>query len=146
MRLENEARVSNFSIVSTPFRSALGEGPRWISSRNELFWVDIIGSALHSLSLDDGAVRSWKFDEPIGWIIESAGRNEFVIRFKRGLASLSLEPFGIDPIGNPEPDRPFNRLNDAKVDSAGRIWAGTKNDRDEQDSGALYRLDTNLNW
>jgi D-xylonolactonase len=49
-------------------------------------------------------------------------------------------------VGNPEPDRPFNRLNDAKVDNAGRIWAGTKNDRDEHDSGALYRLDTNLNW
>jgi D-xylonolactonase len=59
---------------------------------------------------------------------------------------LSLDPFEIAPIGNPEPDRPFNRLNHAKVDGAGRIWAGTKNDRDEQDSGALYRLGTNLTW
>jgi sugar lactone lactonase YvrE len=77
------------------------------------------------------------FDEPIGWIIERAGRNGFVIGLKSGFASLSLDPFCIAPIGNPEPDRPFNRLNDAKVDNAGRIWAGTKNDRDEQDSGAL---------
>lgn len=138
--------MSNFSIVSTPFRSALGEGPRWISRRNELFWVDIIGPALHSLSLEDGAVQSWMFDEPIGWIIERAGRDDFVIGLKSGFASLSLDPFVITPIGNPEPDRPFNRLNDAKVDSAGRIWAGSKNDRDEQASGALYRLDTNLNW
>jgi hypothetical protein len=65
---------------------------------------------------------------------------------KRGFTSLSLDPFDIAPIGNPEPDRPFNRLNHAKVDGAGRIWAGTKNDRDEQDSGALYRLGTNLTW
>jgi sugar lactone lactonase YvrE len=52
----------------------------------------------------------------------------------------------IEAIGSSEPDRPGNRLNDAKVDLAGRIWAGTMDDNEAEASGALYRLDPDLVW
>ena len=32
-------------------------------------------------------------------------------------------------------------MNDAAVDRAGRIWAGTMDDREQEPSGCLYRLD-----
>ncbi|HEY0598008.1 MAG TPA: SMP-30/gluconolactonase/LRE family protein, partial [Sphingopyxis sp.] len=108
-----------------------------MARENALFWVDIMAPALHRLDLASGRVRSWAFDEPIGWIIEREGRDDFLVGLKSGFAKLSLDPFMLEPIGNPETDRPHNRLNDAKTDAAGRIWAGSKDDRDEEASGAL---------
>ncbi len=133
-------------IVGREVRDRLGEGLMWSSARNAVFWVDIMGPALHRLALADGEVTSWRMPERIGWIIEREGRDDFIIGLKSGFAALSLDPFDIAHLCDPEPDRPHNRLNDAKVDAWGRIWAGTKDDRDEVASGALYRLDPDGAW
>lgn len=138
--------MNDFTIITTPGRAILGEGPRWVGRENALYWVDIFGPALHRFDLASAGVTSWAFDEPIGWVIERDGRDDFIAGFKSGFARLSLDPFSIEPIGDPEPDRPHNRLNDAKTDAAGRIWAGSKDDRDEEALGALYRLDPDLRW
>lgn len=138
--------MNDIKIVEAPQNAILGEGPRWVSRQNALFWVDIMAPALHRLDLASGAVRSWAFEEPVGWIIEREGRDDFLVGLKSGFAKLSLDPFTIEAIGDPEPERPYNRLNDAKTDAAGRVWAGSKDDRDEDASGALYRLDGDLRW
>ncbi|MBU3077357.1 SMP-30/gluconolactonase/LRE family protein [Sphingomonas quercus] len=138
--------MTDYRIIEAAGRSILGEGPLWSPSTNALFWVDIMAPALSRLSLADGAVARWAMPERIGWIIERAGRDDFMIGLKSGFATLSLDPFAITAIGAPEPDRPHNRLNDAKADAAGRIWAGSKDDRDAEASGALYRLDPDLRW
>jgi D-xylonolactonase len=136
----------DYRVLETGIRARLGEGPLWSPSRQALFWVDIRAPALHRLDMESGAVASWPTPEPIGWIIERAGRDDFIIGIKSGFALLTLDPFAISPIGNPEPDRPHNRLNDAKADPCGRIWAGSMDDREQEVSGALYRLDPDLSW
>lgn len=55
--------------------------------------------------------------------------------------ALTLEPLRIEPIVDPEPDRPQNRLNDAKADHCGRIWAGPMPVAANEPSGCLYCLD-----
>ena len=135
-----------YRIVPRDSRDLLGEGPLWSARRNALFWVDIMGCTLRRLALDSGAVTSWAMPERIGWAIEREGRDDLVIGLKSGFATLSLDPFAIAGIGDPEPERPDNRLNDAKVDRHGRIWAGSKHDDDAQASGALHRLDADLSW
>jgi sugar lactone lactonase YvrE len=138
--------MNQFRIVETPQKALLGEGPLWSPGRRSLYWVDILAPALHRMELAGGTVESWRFDEPIGWVMERAGRDDLIVGLKSGFAGLSLDPFLLEPIGDPEPDRPHNRLNDAKTDPAGRIWAGSKDDRDREASGALYRLDPDLRW
>ena len=44
-------------------------------------------------------------------------------------------------IADPDPGLPDNRLNDAKADRWGRIWAGTMPVAADRPSGGLYRLD-----
>jgi sugar lactone lactonase YvrE len=61
-----------------------------------------------------------------------------------GFAELELKPLRIRHIADPEPDYPGNRMNDAKVDPFGRIWAGTMDADMKKETGALYRLDTDL--
>lgn len=127
-------------------RDLLGEGPLWVPARGRLFWVDIVAPALRWLDLASGICGSRAFAERIGWILPRAGRSDFVVGLRSGFHLFDFDADVLTPIGDPEPDRPHNRLNDAKVDDAGRIWAGSKNDRDDTASGALYRLDPDLRW
>jgi xylono-1,5-lactonase len=122
-------------------RSILGEGPLWSERENSVFWVDILGKRLNRLSLGDGAVTRWDMPEPIGWVIERE-RGGFIAGLASGFVELDLDPFAIRLIVDPEPGVTTNRMNDAKADAAGRIWAGTMPYSCEGDSGAFYRLDT----
>jgi sugar lactone lactonase YvrE len=138
--------IGGFRVVERAARDLLGEGPAWSVRRGALFWVDILAPALWSLNLESGVVSTWDMPEKIGWAIECAGHDGFIVGLKSGFARLDIETMEIRRIGHPEPDRPHNRLNDAKVDRAGRIWAGTMDDREVDVLGALYRLDPRLSW
>jgi sugar lactone lactonase YvrE len=127
-------------------RALLGEGPVYDARDEALYFVDIKGQQVCRYALHDGAQRRWDMPEPIGWVAPRASQPGFVAGFKSGFALLGLDPMGITPIGSPEPDRRTNRLNDAKVDSAGRIWAGSMDDEEKRTSGALYRLEPTLLW
>jgi xylono-1,5-lactonase len=133
--------MSNYRVVPRADRDTLGEGPVWSAARRCLFWVDIVERRLWALSLADGRIERWEMPEPIGWVVERRGRDDLLAGFKSGLVELSLDPVAATPLHAPEPDRPHNRLNDAKADAAGRLWFGSKDDRDEQATGAFYRLD-----
>lgn len=112
-------------VITPSGRSEVGEAPLWSSRDNAVYWVDVLGARVHRLSLVDHAVDSWDMPETICWVIERESRPGFIAGFASGFAEVTLDPIAIRPIGNPEPDLPGNRLNDAKADLAGRIWAGT---------------------
>ncbi len=129
-----------------PARAILGEGPLWCPRTGALYWVDIKAQAVHRLTLDSGEKKSWPLPDRTGWLVERRDRPGFIIGTKSGFAELELEPFAIRPIGDPEPQHPGNRMNDAKADAFGRIWAGTMDDAEEEERGCLWRLDPDLTW
>jgi D-xylonolactonase len=133
-------------IVARAGRDRLGEGPIWVPERGTLFWVDIEAPALNWLDRASGETGRRPFPEPLGWIIPRAGRRDFIVGLKSGFATYDLDADRIVPIGDPEPDCPDNRLNDAKVDFAGRIWAGSMHQAEAAVSGSLHRLDPDLTW
>jgi len=128
-------------IVARDRCDLLGEGPVWSTRERALLWVDILGRKLQRLSLDEEAVTVWTVPEMIGWVIERAAAPGFIAGFASGFVELTLEPLCIEPIVNPEPERPQNRLNDAKADRCGRIWAGSMPVAANEPSGCLYCLD-----
>lgn len=127
-------------------RAKLGEGPIYDPATDALYFVDIKGKRLHRLVLASGARGTWDMPELIGWVAPRASGKGLVAGLRSGFAFLQLDPLTIRPIGAPEPDRINNRLNDAKVDARGRIWAGSMDDTETETSGALYRLDASLQW
>jgi sugar lactone lactonase YvrE len=133
-------------IVDDCGRSLLGEGSLWSERDNAVYWVDIVGQRLHRYSLGDGSIDSWDMPEPIGWVIERRGTPGFIAGFASGFAELALDPFSIRHICCPEPDLPGNRMNDAKADPDGRIWAGTMASDCKGEYGSLYRLEPDFNW
>lgn len=139
--------MPSFEIVERPDRDLLGEGPLWSARENALYWVDIKAPRVNRLGLADGAVRTWAMPEAIGWLIERREARGFIAGFKSGFARLTLDPVAVDPIGDPEPHLPHTRLNDAKADRLGRIWAGSMDERpDAQPIAALRRLDPDFTW
>lgn len=133
-------------IARWPAGALLGEGSLWSARDNAVYWVDIKGQFLHRYSLADESRKSWPMPERIGWVIERRDQAGFVAGFKSGFALLTLDPVTITPIGNPDAAHPGNRLNDAKADAQGRIWAGSMDDAEVAKSGSLFRLDTDLKW
>lgn len=132
--------------VAAETRDLLGEGPLWIAAETSIYWVDVFGPAINRLSLIDGSMRRWAMPEMISFIVPRRDHPGFVAGLRSGFCKLRLDPFACEPIGDPEPDLPENRLNDGKVDLAGRLWAGTMPMAGDTATGTLYRLDPDLRW
>lgn len=135
--------ADNWRIIARGRGDLLGEGPMWSDRDNAVYWVDILGQLVNRLCLASDQITSWAMPEMIGWVIERDKAEGFIAGFASGFAELNLDPLRINPIADPQPGHPANRMNDAKADSKGRIFAGTKAE-DGQASGALFRLDPDL--
>lgn len=135
--------ADNWQIIARDRCDLLGEGPMWSDRDNAVYWVDILGQRVNRLCLASDQVASWAMPEMIGWVIERVQAEGFIAGFAGGFAAFTLDPLSITPIADPQPGHPANRMNDAKADRKGRIFAGTKAE-DGRASGALYRLDPDL--
>lgn len=133
--------MADYRIIARDMRDELGEGLVWSVRDDAVYWTDILAPALNRLSLADGTVTRWDMPEMIGWVIERNGVPGFIAGFKSGFAELELDPITVRPIADPEPQLPENRLNDAKADAQGRIWAGSMPVTADRPHGGLYRLD-----
>jgi xylono-1,5-lactonase len=133
--------MADYRVIDTGRHCRLGEGPYWSVRQQALYWVDILGQTVHRLSPTDDSVGSWRMPGMIAWLIERAHADGFVAGMQREIVYLSLEPMIITPIACPEPSLLGNRLNDAKADARGCIWAGTMPISAEGDTGSLYCLD-----
>jgi sugar lactone lactonase YvrE len=121
-------------------RDMLGEGLLWSAREDAVYWTDILGRRVNRLLLADDRVDSWEVPGTIGWVIEREDQPGFIAGLDRQIVALTLDPVTVEMLA--DPDRDGNRMNDAKADPAGRIWAGTMSMDGEGASGAFYRLDT----
>lgn len=133
--------MTHYRVIDVAGRSQLGEGPVWSLRDRSLYWVDILSRTVQCLSFDDGRFTRWQLPETIAWLIERKDAAGFVAGLTRDIVFLNLEPLRIARIACPEPDLVGHRLNDAKADAWGRIWAGTMPIDGRVGTGALYRID-----
>lgn len=134
--------INVFEVLPIP-PLVLGEGPLWDAARGRFLVVDIHGRAVHAWSPASGEVQRWDLPERIGWIISRRDGDGFIAGLQSGFVRLWLEPaLRIEAIGSPHAGQPAVRLNDAKADAQGRIWAGSMNNDDHVSTdGRLARLD-----
>lgn len=124
-------------------RAILGEGPVWVAREEALYWVDIVGGRLMRWSEAEGA-RDIVIDRALCSIVPRSGGG-FIGGSTNGFVAIA-DNFAITSIVDPEPHLPGNRMNDGKVDRAGRFWAGTMDAAEQGGIGSLYRLDADLSW
>jgi sugar lactone lactonase YvrE len=113
----------------------LGEGPVWTGGA--LWFVDIKKPAIYRLDPATGERRSWPAPELIGFLLP-AKSGGFVAGLQSGLHRFDPDTGVFTPLAEVEPHLPGNRLNDAVVDPAGRLWFGTMDNSEKAKSGAFY--------
>lgn len=136
-------------------RCTLGEGITWDEATGRFLWVDIHGRQVWSRCLATGQTQSWRSPQRVGWLIRTRSGTGWVAGLQEGMAQVSLGDDGQLQVqawlARPFEGRPSLRLNDAKADAAGRIWAGSLNNDDEsrpegeffclQPDGRCHRVD-----
>ena len=128
--------------VAAGGNAVLGESPLWSPDEAALYWVDINNPTVHRLDPATGERKRWLIETETG-SIGLAGPGRLVAGLRTGAHFLDLETGKIEKICDPEGEGRFNenRMNDGKVDRAGRFWVGTMNDPGHEPQGTLWRID-----
>lgn len=132
--------MPDWHLIARPQRDILGEGLLWSPRSQCLYWTDILGLKLWQMRLADGAITGHEMPGRIGWVVERASGG-LMAGIDRRLCRLDPATMQPETLAELEPELPGNRLNDAKADAQGRIWAGTMDAACEAPTGSLYRLD-----
>ena len=117
-----------------------GEGPVWDHRDQSLLWVDVTRGQVHRFDPTAGIDICVEVGQHTGALALRAG-GRFVLAVRGGFAGFDLDTGKLEPIGDTEAHRPTNRMNDGKVDAAGRFWAGSMAYREQGREGSLHRLD-----
>jgi sugar lactone lactonase YvrE len=126
--------------VALADRAEMGETPVWSASEGALYWIDIRRERVYRWHPASGARNEWL----IGCTVGSIGLRQgggLIVASRRGLEALDLKSGALTAIADPEAGLADRRLNDGKVDRAGRFWAGSVNDPGLEPLGRLYRFD-----
>ena len=122
-----------------PVAAELGEGPVWVEREQALYFVDILGQAIHRWRAS-GETRSWPAPAEPGFIVPNCGGG-FICGLRGGLHLFDPANGAFTLMTPVEQDRPRHRLNDGFVDATGRLWFGTMNEDCRTAGGALYSLE-----
>ncbi|MGW7574945.1 SMP-30/gluconolactonase/LRE family protein [Streptomyces sp. NPDC054765] len=123
--------------VLTSTDASVGESPVWDAEQRSVHWVDMLAGALHSTRLDDGKLTTLTLPTFVGAV---------ALRRRGGLLAATADGFTVlAPDGTIENTHDFlpsgTRMNDAKCDHHGRMWAGSTAYDFTPGHGALHVLD-----
>ena len=117
--------------------SDLGEGPIWSAETNSVTWTDITQNTFHTADIDTGKTMSFGVPSMVGAIAHSK-EGGYIAATQKGFARIGVDG-KYSPLHSFLPDD--MRMNDGKVDPAGRFWAGSMALSFEKGRGSLYVLE-----
>ena len=140
--MPNEIEPTELDVsVVLRARSEIGESPVWSERTQELYLVDIAGQAIHVHRPSDRRHRVFTLPDQVT-SVSLRERGGLLLTLHKTFAFYDPETEELEVLDDPEPERPGNRFNDARVDPQGRLWAGTMSAEDwAAATGAVYRLD-----
>lgn len=117
-------------------RDHLGEGPNWDQDAGVLLRVDINAGVVHRLSSGGEALTPIELSPPLSFALPRKDGGLIVGQGRQVLALEGDRSRVVATVNEPAE----NRLNDARCDPAGRLWAGTMS-TPRHPTASLYRLD-----
>ena len=121
----------------------LGEGTLWVSKLNSILFVDIKKKKILILNIKTNKKKILKVNKEIGFVAHIK-ENIFILGLKSEIRIINLKNLKNLYSLKIELDKPNNRINDGKTDPMGRLWFGTMDNLEKEQSGSLYCLDDSL--
>lgn len=128
-----------------PARALLGEAPVWHATERRLYWLDIKGRRLLSCDARGRDRRDISLPCVVAALVPRR-HGGFIVGTRGRVVACDAATGELSELVALEAHKPDNRFNDAKADSAGRLWIGTMHDPETTATGALYRVDPALTW
>ena len=117
----------------------IAEAPVWDSVTSTWLCVDITAGLVHRLSSDFGDLRTFEVGQPVSAALPTACGRLLLVSL-HGLLLCEADGTGQVPFGDRLETESELLLNDAKVDSRGRLWTGSR-DRERAHRARLFRID-----
>lgn len=132
----------SIAAVNAP-QTVLGEGPMWSVAEGVLYWIDIVGRRILRLRPETGAVDVRELPYAPSAVVPRA-QGGLLLVTKKGMATLHFDRPEIVSLPVPLVDFSREVFNDAKCDSAGRLWVGTRDLHVKDPNGGLFRMNADL--
>jgi sugar lactone lactonase YvrE len=134
-------RLTVLIDVAVRDRARVAEGPFWDAATGRLVWVDILSGVINTIVAATGERGAITLPTLVGAAIPKRSGG-FVAATAEGFASVAADGrmstrLSVLPNGQ--------RMNDAKCDRQGRLWAGSTEMDFSPGLGALRVLDANWN-
>lgn len=132
----------NWKVVDAP-QTVLGEGPMWSVREQSLYWIDIVSRQVLRLRPETGKVESRTLPYAPSAVIPRASGGLLLVT-KKGMATLHFDRPELTSLPVALVDFSKEVFNDAKCDSRGRLWVGTRDLHVSQPTAGLFRMDRDL--
>jgi sugar lactone lactonase YvrE len=119
----------------------VGEGPSWDARTGTLLFVDVSPGLIYRLDPTSGSLDKTSVGQEVGGVMPRAAGG-LVVAMRDGIGFLDEGDDEVRIFAPIEADDPGNRMNDAKCDPQGRLWAGTMAFDFGAGAASLYRVDT----
>jgi sugar lactone lactonase YvrE len=131
------SKLATFRTLAATPLADVGEGPVWDPATGTLLWVDLLAGLVHRSELPSGTTTTTSVGRSVGAVARRRGEG-LVLADEVGFSWLA-------PDGRLERELailpPGHRMNDAKVDPAGRLWVGSTDVGFAPGRGALHVLE-----
>jgi sugar lactone lactonase YvrE len=124
--------------VAIRAEAEIGESPVFDARTGELCWVDLANGHLIRSDLARGTHRRWELGTMLGATAPRATQPGFAVAVAEG---FGVVVDGVLKILDPVLPTAATRMNDAKCDPLGRLWAGSTTLNFTPGLGALHRWD-----
>ena len=126
--------------VAAKIQAIVGEGPAWNAELGVLHSVDIRGEKVYTYDPALGTLEYFSTKSAPGAVLPTTG-NKLAIALVDGIYLANLDGSNLDNKFMIEAEILGNRMNDAKCDPNGVLFAGTMGDN-KSPSGSLYRINS----
>ncbi len=136
------AEAIDVAEVAVRARDLIGEGPAWDERGQRLLWVDQERGLVHEARAEGAGwaeTRRWALERRLAAVVPRA-RGGMIVAGGDEVFALA-DDGGEARIARLDIDRARARINDAKCDPQGRLWAATLTTDFAHGASALYRID-----
>ncbi len=124
--------------VAVADTARVGEGPFWDAAAGRLHWVDILSGAISSYTPSTGKRTRTMLPTLVGAAVPKASGG-YIAATREGFADVTADGAWATRLHILDDG---TRMNDAKCDPGGRLWAGSTQMDFAAGQGALHMLDT----